>query len=612
MVLSLGDMLERMSSALATLEDVARQRNDDLFRETLQVGLRRIPTALRRTVPWLVRAREGGDASLARMVDENQSALPDGLALEMDSVQLSWSDVVTRASRAAHALSDMGVRRGDVVALMGKNSPEYLCHLLAISRVGAVASLINHHLEGSPLAHALSASSAKLTLAEQHFQTVLGDAAPDARATFYQGGDFDDRLQRVSTRPFPRVKVDARSDFVYIFTSGTTGLPKPCRVSHARAVLAGAGFGPLLFEFQPGDKLYCVLPLYHSSGLMIGAGSCFVTRTPLALRESFSASAFWPDVQRYHATAVLYIGELCRYLINQPPCAAERDNPLRVAVGNGLRSDVWEPFQQRFAIESVREFYSATEAPGVIFNLTGRVGSVGHVPLRRLGPLKLARYDVDGDQHVRDDAGRCIECGPGEVGELLIRIDEQAGNALREFRGYTDERETQKKILCDVFKAGDRYFRSGDLMRFDEHDYFYFVDRIGDTYRWKGENVSTAEVAEVLGKAPGVRAATVVGIAVPGNEGRAGLAALEVDGELDVTAFWRVAQRLPPYAQPRFLRVLGRLATTGTFKIQKTELIRDGIEPTRVEGPTWLRLDDGYVPLTPELWQDVVQGRVRL
>jgi fatty-acyl-CoA synthase len=337
-----------------------------------------------------------------------------------------------------------------------------------------------------------------------------------------------------------------------------------------------------------------------------------MTRTPIAIRRSFSASAFWSDVQRYRATAMLYIGELCRYLVNSPPSELEIENPIRVAVGNGLRADVWEEFQRRFGISNVREFYSATEAPGIIVNLTNKVGSVGHVPLRRLGAMRLARYDVARDELERDANGFCIECGPGEPGELLIKLKDNPKSALGEFRGYTDEAATQKKMLKDVFKSGDRYFRSGDLMRFDENDYFYFVDRIGDTFRWKGENVSTAEVAEVISVADGVRGATMASVLVPGMEGQAGLAALECDGVFDPESFWRTVQGLPSYAQPRFVRVIGRLSTTGTFKIQKTDLRADGVDPEKVQDPLYVRLDDGYSRLTPELWKDVVDGRVRL
>ena len=596
-----------------TLADVVRRRNDPLFRETLRSALHTVPIAATKTLPWLVRAREGRDESIERMIAENARVDPDALALEMGDEQLTWGDVDERVSRIAAVLADHGVGPGDVVVLLGDNSPSYLCVLFGISRLGATASLINSHLEGSPLEHAIVSSRGRLALVQTEFLPRVRalDRLSTLRVVSFELGELEERVAKASALR-ARVRVDASSDFVYIFTSGTTGLPKPCRVTHARAVLAGAAFGPLLFEFQPGDKLYSVLPLYHSSALLIGVGSCVMTRTPLALRRTFSAKAFWSDVQRYRATAMLYIGELCRYLINSPPTELEKNNPLRVAVGNGLRADVWTEFARRFQIASIREFYSATEAPGIIANLTGKVGSVGHVPFRRFSAMKLARYDIEGDELLRDERGLCIECGPGEVGELVIELRDAPRSALGDFKGYTDNAATQKKISSNVFAQGDRHFRSGDLMRFDENDYFYFVDRIGDTFRWKGENVSTAEVAEVISVAPGVLGATVSSVPVAGMEGQAGLAALEVADSFEIAAFWRAAQGLPSYAQPRFVRLLPRLSTTGTFKLQKAQLRIDGVDPNRVSDPLFVLTDDGYLPLTPERWTDVVEGRLRL
>ncbi|MFO0569456.1 MAG: AMP-binding protein [Polyangiaceae bacterium] len=608
-----SDILETLEALRGTVVDVAKRRGDPTWRETLLSALHTGPIALTKTLPWLVRAREGRDESLVRMLGENARVDPDGLAIEMDDEQLTWAELDEEAGRIASVLSSEGVRAGDVVVLMGENSPRFLSALFGISRLGATASLINFHLDGVPLGHAMRSSNARVGLVQQSFVervTELGDTGLE-KIIGFDRGELEERAARAHDSR-ARARLDAASDFVYIFTSGTTGLPKPCRVTHARSVLAGAAFGQLLFEFRPGDKLYCVLPLYHSSALLIGTGACVMTRTPLALRRSFSARAFWPDVQRYRATAMLYIGELCRYLVNSDPSELERENPLRVAVGNGMRSDVWEEFARRFQVASIREFYSATEAPGLIANLTGKVGSIGHVPFRRLGALRLARYDVERDELVRDAEGHCVLCGPGEVGELLIRLKDTPRTALGEFRGYTDTAATEKKQLRDVFKPGDRYFRSGDLMRFDENDYFYFVDRIGDTYRWKGENVSTAEVAEVISVAKGVRSATVSSVPVPGAEGQAGLAALEIDGEFDPASFWQAAQGLPGYAQPRFVRVLPRLSTTGTFKIQKMELRTGGVDPNRVDDPLFVRVDDGYVRLTPDLWTDIVEGRFRL
>jgi fatty-acyl-CoA synthase len=298
--------------------------------------------------------------------------------------------------------------------------------------------------------------------------------------------------------------------------------------------------------------------------------------------------------------------------VNSPPAPEERNNPIRIAVGNGLRADVWPEFQRRFDIPAIREFYGATEAPGAIFNVTGKVGSIGRVPVRRFTPMRLVRYDVDRDEHLRGAGGFCIECGPGEVGELIVRLKENPASPITEFKGYTDPEATRRKILEGVFEKGDRWYRSGDLLRHDDDGFFYFVDRIGDTYRWKGENVSTAEVAEVLARSPGVLEATVAGVQVPGMEGQAGLCAVVCSDGFDASGFWRTAQELPGYAQPRFVRVVERMSTTGTFKIQKTQLRHEGVDPTRLGDPLYLRTDDGYQRLTPELWREVTAGELRL
>ena len=580
-----------------TVRDVVKRTGDPDWHELVGTALRTLPGAATGALPWLIKAREGKKATLATLIRKHAQDDPNGLALEMGETRLSWSQADEQISRVAHVFDDLGIGRGDRVALIGKNSPTYLIVLLAGATRGAVTALINWHLEGAPLDHAVTSSGARVAIVEAGFsetlksRPALADALDHILVYGEQApgeGSLEQRMQRAPARPVEHADVDATEDFVYIYTSGTTGLPKPCRVSHARALVAGSGFGSVMFRFKPGDKLYSVLPLYHSSALLLGFSSCVMTRTPIALRDSFSASAFWSDARRYQATATLYIGELARYLLNTEPTEDDEDNPIRVAVGNGMRADVWEPFAKRFGIPQIREFYGATEAPGAIMNLSGKVGSVGHVPLRRLSAFKLARYDVERDELLRDETGHCVPCEADEVGQLLIRLQDDPRSALGEFRGYTDDEATQKKILTDVFEPGDRYFLSGDLLRFDHNDFFYFVDRIGDTYRWKGENVSTAEVAEILGMAPGVLEATVTGVKVPGHEGQAGLCAVVCRGDLDLEDFWDTVQELPPYAQPRFVRVMPQLDTTGTFKIQKTTLRQQGIDPTKIADPLYL------------------------
>ena len=609
-------MLDRVKRAVGAVVGTARDFGSGLqradYREAILTELSLVPSLTTGALPWLIRAGLG--RTLLDALLRNAKASPDGLALEMGDEQLTWSQLAAATSARAHVLSDAGVRPGEVVALIGPNAPEYLAWVFACTRVGATAALINTNVQGRPLQHALESSKARVWVVHSRWCERLPDGGEVLRygGEHERGHDANALIARAPSSPYPPSQIDPESDFVYIYTSGTTGLPKPCRIAHARSIMAGAGFGPVVFGLRQGDKLYNVLPLYHASGLLIGVGSAIVTRTPMALREKFSASAFWSDVERYQATAILYIGELCRYLINAPEHPAEKNNSVRVAVGNGLRPDVWPEFERRFGIPRIREFYGATEAPGFIFNLTGRVGSVGRVPLRRSGWISLVRYDIDRDEHVRDARGRMIECEPGEVGEMLVRLAARPTSGATEYRGYTDSEATNRKILTDVFVSGDRYFRTGDLLRRDADDYFYFVDRIGDTFRWKGENVSTAEVADALTATEMVLEATVVGVEVPGNEGRAGLAALVVEGEFDPEAFGAVAATLPAYAQPVFVRILSELAKTGTFKVQKNQLRTEGADPTKVQDALWVRVGGTYEPLDAARWEAVCGGSLRL
>ena len=545
-------------------------------------------------MPWLLRTGLKQLQSLLDVAKLNAEAAPHDLAFEMDDEHLTWSELYATTSRVAHVLAAAGVKPGDVVALFAENSPFYIASVLGISRIGATTALINTNLRGRTLSHAVSVSKAKVALVSHTLESSLRECEELCqsldRILTFDDNPYSGLLAETPTTPYPAPRVKSDEDFIYIYTSGTTGLPKPCRVSHARAVLAGVGFGPLMYQFQPGDKLYCVLPLYHANGLLLGASSAMICRVPMAIRSSFSASAFWDDVHRYQATAVLYIGELCRYLVNSPPHPKENPNPIRVAVGNGLRPDIWPRFKARFGIDTVREFYGATEAPGFIANISGREGSVGRVPLGGAGWLRLVEYDVDRDEHVRDERGFCVACGPNEVGELLIRVPKLSTGGLA-YRGYTDEAATEKKLLSDVF---------------------YFVDRIGDTFRWKGENVSTAEVADVITHGDGIDEATVVGVPVPNMDGQAGLAAVVPKGDFDPDRFWRTVADLPAYAQPRFVRVMSGLAKTGTFKIQKNDLRKDGVDPSKVRDPLYVRTKTGYELLTQERWTEVKEGRLKL
>jgi fatty-acyl-CoA synthase len=333
----------------------------------------------------------------------------------------------------------------------------------------------------------------------------------------------------------------------------------------------------------------------------------------LILKRKFSVHEFWSDIHKYDATIFEYIGELCRYLLNAPPSPLEKGHKIRAITGNGLRPEIWREFQQRFAIPRIVEFYGATEGNVSMLNYDGTVGAVGRTPeyLEWLLPSRVVRFDVEKEMPVRGPDGLCIECVPGEVGETIGGISTRAG---REFEGYTNRAESEKKMLRDVFRKGDLWFRTGDLMRRDAHGYFYFVDRIGDTFRWKGENVSTGEVGEALAAVPGILEANVYGVSVVGAEGRAGMAALVVNGDFNLDELpVRLKNRLAPYARPIFLRLSPRIDVTGTFKQRKVDLVREGFDPAAIADPVYfLDPDTGkYERLTPERYADIVAGRVK-
>jgi fatty-acyl-CoA synthase len=362
-----------------------------------------------------------------------------------------------------------------------------------------------------------------------------------------------------------------------------------------------------------GDRIYNVLPLYHSAGGICAPGMALATGGCLILRRKFSVHEFWEDCARYRPTVFQYIGELCRYLVNAPPSPHESDHSLRLAIGNGLGADIWQKFQTRFAIPRIIEFYGATEGNVVLMNYDGHIGAVGRIPryARPFLPTRLVRFDVEREVPVRDGNGFCVECADGEVGEAVGKI---AHAPQTRFEGYTREADTEKKIVRHVFRPGDAWFRTGDLMKRDSLGYFYFVDRIGDTFRWKGENVSTGEVAEALHGIAGITEANVYGVRVPGHEGRAGMAAL-VTGQgfamSNVAA--ELGKKLPGYAVPIFLRLLPQMAITGTFKLRKVELAAEGFDPRRVADPLYVLdpVSSLYRPLDAIFYDAIVAGRVR-
>jgi fatty-acyl-CoA synthase len=569
-----------------------------------------VPVILGRVLPAVRRARRSGTAPFIAWLEAQADRRPDALFCELDDDRVSYAQARSAARRLASVLIDAGVVPGDVVALVAGNSPAYLQILLAITYAGATAALIHPELRGEPLAHALRAAAPRLSL----FESALGDLRSTLADPSVTGRVLDFGPGELGTlaRAAPEVssaRADPDGDFVLIYTSGTTGLPKPCRVRHERARSAATVFGSVAFEFRAGDKLYCALPLHHSSALLIGVGAALVAGVPIALRRKFSARALASDLERYGATAMLYVGDVCRAFVHSEPSPAESSLRLRVAVGNGLEPELWAEFQRRLGQPLIREFYASTEAPSAILNLDGKPGSLGHVPFEHHRGFRLARLDADWLELARDAEGRATACRADEPGELLLRISPNSSEPYGAFAGYTDHGASASRVLRDVFALGDAYFRSGDVLRRDSDGYFYFVDRLGDGYRWKGENVSALQVERVLNAELGFCGVAVFGVAVPGYPGRAGFADVVSGTSFDAARFARATRALPPHARPCFVRAVPALDLTSSLKIKKRAFDLAAI----VDAPgLWVRQQDSYVVLTQKLWDDLCRGQARL
>lgn len=560
----------------------------------------------------------------ADIIEQQAKIRPQSPAVFFEDRAYSYAEYNAWGNRYAHWARSLGLTQGDVVALYMQNRPEFLFAWLGMAKIGVVSALINTHQQGRALAHSIETAGARLMIlgAEQAPQLATASGHLERPLKVWSTGglvpgaeDLDAALAaqpETEMGPAERPGLRGRDPVFYIYTSGTTGLPKAARFAHSR-LQAGFRYFSAAVNARPEDRMYITLPLYHSAGGVAATGTVFFVGGAVVLRRKFSATAFWDDVHNYEATLFQYIGELCRYLLNTEPHAKERDHKLRCAVGNGLRPEIWERFQDRFRIPKILEFYLATEGNVSLFNFDGKPGAIGRVPryLQKQSSARLVKFDHDTQMPARGPDGLCIPCAAGEVGEAVGQIVKASKDPKHQFDGYTDKKATEKKIIHDVLEKGDSYFRTGDLMRQDAQGYFYFVDRIGDTFRWKGENVATSEVAEIVNVFPGVKEANIYGVTVPGAEGRAGMVSLVTDGDLDFEAFKTYLEKeLPSYARPLFLRLLPKMDVTGTLKHRKVDLVRDGFDPHEIEDPLYVLDPDAkaYVPLTEARYARIQQG----
>jgi len=566
--------------------------------------------------------------NVVTLFQEKVASHPDKLALIcIDGRTMTFREVDEYSNQVANYLHDAGYQKGDSIAIFMENCAEYACMWLGMAKVGVAAALVNFNLRGDSLANCINAAKAKGVIYQDSFTSAIQDIQQliesDTKLMSFgvsrsdsSAIHFDEVVQKSSTeKPSYNPKTGFHEKLLYIYTSGTTGLPKAAIVIHSRFFYM-AYSTHYFFRMNSDDVIYDTLPLYHSAGGILGVGQAFLNGCTVVIRKKFSASRYWDDCIKYNCSVMQYIGEMCRYLLAQPHKPAEDQHRVRIAYGNGLRPQIWREFRRRFHIKIVGEFYGATEGNAGIVNIDNKVGAIGFTTriVPSLYPVALIKVDETTGEPIRGHDGLCIQCEPGEPGEMVGKIVK--GDPLRNFDGYANATATSKKIANDVITKGDQVFLTGDILVMDEYGYMFFKDRTGDTFRWRGENVSTAEVEATVSNIIKLKDACVYGVEVPGAEGRAGMAAIvDENHSLDMEHLYsELGRTLPAYARPLFIRLLTKLDSTGTFKLRKVDYRNEGFDPNKISDALFVMDAKAatYVPLTPKKYEEIRLGKLRL
>ncbi len=578
------------------------------------------------------------DITIADAFEKLVEQQPDKTFLIFEDHYFSYADINASANVYANILIHHGVGKGDSVALMMENRVEFFYAWLGILKVGAVAALINTEAKAKAVSHAVTTVNCQLAFVgvECYSRYASGDDRLFAFPVVIVSDSFDKQANKAlasisENKPSNHiVMVDAELELVadktfdksvrgdlnntdtacYIFTSGTTGLPKAALITHSKWLSTGQRWLQMS-PMQVGDIFYCVIPIFHGAGLMSLFSAVFAVGGHCVLKRKFSASAFWKDIAKYKVTVAIYVGEICRYLLRTPVCEEEKNHGLRILLGSGMGADIWTQFTDRFGDHiAIREGWGSTESNCNMTNMDNRPGSCGRIPYWEKTFMRMAAFDVESETHIRNASGFCELAEVGKAGELLGQVHTGSGQIVSPFDGYTDAEASEKKLLRNVFEQGDCWFSTGDLFRQDDEGYFYFVDRIGDTFRWKSENVSTTEVAHQLAEYTDAELINIYGVKVPDTEGRAGMAAVVMaEGKIfDGEAFYRIAaDNLQSYATPLFVRVVKAMDLTGTYKLRKVELVRDAYNPELFDDDLYVlnKSASAYLPYSAQALEDL-------
>jgi fatty-acyl-CoA synthase len=562
------------------------------------------PTILRGVLTGFL-ALPSAKTSIGKVFQERAAHYGNHPFIKFEDETVTYREANETVNRYAAVLAARGIGRGDVVGIMLKNSPRAVLVMLAVVKLGAIAGMLNYNQRGKVLAHSVGLLDAKLLAGQDELLKEIEESGAEVADALTV-----DELERLAAdapteNPSVTSSVLAKDKAFYIFTSGTTGMPKASVMTHYRWLRALAGFGAIGMRLKTSDTLYCCLPLYHNNALTVAVSSVLNSGATLALGKSFSASRFWDEVIKHEATAFIYIGEICAYLLNQPEKPTDRKHKVRVIAGNGLRPSIWDEFTKRFGIERVCEFYAASEGNTAFVNIFNMPKTAGICPT----PVAFVEYDPDSGDPVRDDNGRVRKVSNGKPGLLLSKVSN-----FQPFDGYTDKEATEKKLVRDAFRKGDVWFNTGDLMQSQGLGHAAFTDRLGDTFRWKGENVATTQVEAALSNDPNVEESTVYGVEVEGAGGRAGMAAVQLreGAKFDGNALAKtVYEHLPSYALPLFVRIVESLEHTSTFKSKKVDLRNQGYG-SDVEDPLYVLKgrDEGYVEYYDGYPREVKEGKL--
>ncbi len=552
---------------------------------------------------------------------------PNGPAILFEDRRITYQEFNDWSNRLAHYFMSQGIKKGDAVAVFIENRPELLACVAALSKIGAVSAMLNTSQKGYALVHSYNLVKAKSIVVGEElvapFEEVREELAIKKGGIYY----FADQNTLTDPGTAPRDYINLATAMkdsptntpdtihniykddpcYYIYTSGTTGLSKAVKFTHGRLIMAYLGFGVASTNLTKTDVIYSTLPLYHSTAMVICWGPALVSGAGFAIRRKFSASNFLDDIRKYNATCFGYVGEICRYILNQPERPDDADNPLTKMVGTGLRPSIWKDFKKRFGISEVYEGYASSEGPVGFINFLNFDNTVGcSLP----DSFAIVKFDKDSEMPVKNAEGWMEKVGRGGEGLLVTKISEKTP-----FDGYTEKDKTESSILRDVFEKGDAWFNTGDYLRDIGFKHAQFLDRLGDTYRWKGENVSTAEIENVICDYPGVAETVVFGAKIPNTNGRAGMAIIiQIDPKqsFEYTQLYaHLKKDLPAYAIPIFIRIQERAETTGTFKYKKTKVKNEGFDISQFKDPVyvWLPGSDTYVPLTPEIYESICNGK---